>query len=737
MTHTVSRRGFLKIAAGTGVAAGLSPTVRRVALEPFVRTPEEELPGKATWYASTCRQCPAGCGIIVRVINGRARKIEGNPDHPLNRGKLCARGQAGLQVLYNPDRLQNAVRQTGGRGSRHFEPLQWTEAMDQLASSLMGVGDGAEVAFVGGLMPTHLYPLVTRFLEALGGPAPVLFDLHSAIEGRAQAHDLAERWFGSKDLPIYDIGHAEVIFSFGANFLETWLSPVSQSYDYGTMRQGQSGGRGFLVQFEPRLSVTGASADEWVPVQPGTQGLIALGLGRIIVEEDLGRVGSHREHAQLYRDVNVGAVAEASGLSIERLQKLARIFADADRSVALPGGGLSSHSNASQSMDAVMALNVIMRRFGREGGVFLPQPIPAEAFAAPVSPSPFRDLGKLVQNMRSGRVGVLMIYGANPVYELPRWSGFVDALTNVPLVVSFSSFIDETAVQADYILPDHTYLEGWGHQLCSPGADRPVVSSQQPAVRPVYDTRSTTEVLLSLAARMGGAVAQALPWPDEPTFLENASAQLFGSSIGVIDARTESGFWSQWRQSGGWWSAKQIMQEPELAGLPEGPLQVSTASFVGEAEMFPYYLMPYESIALSDGRGASQPWLQETPDPMTTARWNTWVEINPETAAHLGVSDNDLVRVLSPQGALEAPVVIYPGVRPDVIAIPTGQGHQDYGRFAAARGANVMDLIAPVPQHEVSQLAWGATRVRVEPVHRVKTLARLESLDGEGRETVR
>ena len=737
MAHRVSRRGFLKIAAGASVVAGLSPTVRRVALEPFVRPPEEELPGRATWYASTCRQCPAGCGVIVRVINGRARKIEGNPSHPLNRGKLCARGQAGLQVLYNPDRLQSAVRQTGGRGSRRFEPVQWAEATDQLASALKGVGGRARVGFLGGSVPTHLRLLVTRFLEALGSPGPVLFDLHSVLEGGAEAHALADRWFGSADKPIYDIGHAEVIFSFGANFLETWLSPVSQSYDYGTMRQGQSGGRGFLVQFEPRLSMTAASADQWIPVPPGTEGLVALGLGRIIVEENLGRVGSHREHAQLYRDVSVGAVAEASGLSVDRLQKLARAFADADRSVALPGGYLSGFTNASQSMDAVMALNVIMRRLGREGGVFLPHTIPADAFINPDLPSPFRDFEKLIQKMRDGQVDVLMVHGANPVYELPRWAGFADALTNVPLVVSFSPFINETAAQADLILPDHTYLEGWGFEVCSPGGDRPVVSSQQPAVRPLYDTRSTADVLLKLASSLGGAVSQALPWPDEVAYLEEASAQLLGSSIGVFDARTPAGFWSRWRQLGGWWSTKPIRQEPVARGLPQGPLQVPAASFAGQPNLFPFTLLPYESIALSDGRGADQHWLQETPDPMTTACWNTWVELNPATAAQLGVTDDDIVRVVSTHNALEAPVVVFPGIRPDVVAIPTGQGHQDYGRFAAGRGSNVMDLIAPVVEREAAVLAWGGTRVRVEAVHRSTKLARLESLDGKGRETLR
>ena len=149
MTKKLSRRDFLKIAAGTAVATGFAPAVRSIVLEPYVRPPEETLPGKAAWYASTCRQCPAGCGIIVRTINGRAKKIEGNPNHPLNRGKLCARGQAGLQILYNPDRLQNAVLQSGGRGSNEFEPLYWSDALELLAEKITTLSDPARLAFLG------------------------------------------------------------------------------------------------------------------------------------------------------------------------------------------------------------------------------------------------------------------------------------------------------------------------------------------------------------------------------------------------------------------------------------------------------------------------------------------------------------------------------------------------------------------------------------------------------------
>jgi anaerobic selenocysteine-containing dehydrogenase len=737
MTKKIPRRTFLKIAAGSAVAAGIKPIARSILSEPFVRPPEEELPGRATWYASTCRQCPAGCGVLVRVINGRARKIEGNPVHPLNRGKLCARGQAGLQVLYNPDRLINAVHQTGGRGSRRFEPIQWGEAIDQVASFLEQRTNPDRVAFLAGMMPDHLHHLATTFMESLGSPAPVIFDLHTALEGRNASLDLAQRWFGTRRLPTYDIAHAEVIFSFGANFLETWMSPVSQSFDFGEMRQGQPGGRGFLIQFEPRLSATGASADEWLPVAPGSEGLIALGLGRIIVEENLGRVGSQRENAQLYRDVNVGEVAEASGVSSEQLQRLARIFAGVDRSLAIPGGYIASLTNGPEAMDAVLALNIIMRRLGREGGVFLPHDAPAEPFVSPVTPSAFSDVQDLIERMQQGEVEILLIHGTNPVYDLPQWMGFVEALNNVSTVISFNPIVDETAVFADLILPDHTYLEGWGYQVVSPGADRPCISSQQPVVQPLHDTRSTGDVLLALASMLGVESADALPWQDEFAFLEELIPTLHGSSIGAFDARTPAGFWSRWRQIGGWWSEKAIRREPDVSGMLDSPIQVPTADFTGAQDQFPYYLMPYESLLLSDGRGASQPWLQEIPDPMTTARWNTWIEINPETAQRLGVDDNDLVRVISPHGELEAPVVIYPGIRPDVVAIPTGQGHQDSGRFAAGRGANVMQLISPATGQASARLMWGATRVRLERVGRVSQLARLENLDAHGRETIR
>jgi len=609
--------------------------------------------------------------------------------------------------------------------------------MDLLSDKITTLSSPERLAFLGGLMPSHTYRLTTLLLEALGTDPPVIYDLQSALEGRSAASQLSRAFFGTPDLPVYDLSQSDVVFSFGANLLETWMSPVAQNAAYGTMRQGLMGSRGLFVQFEPRLSATAASADEWIPVQPGAEGFAALAIGRIIVEERLGHVGSHQSQAVLYQNVDVREMATASGLPVETLRRLARAFADADRAVAIPGGYLAGQRNGFSSMLAVQALNLVVAQIGREGGVFLSNPGPTAALRQNPTVNTFNEVMDLIARMKGGEIDLLLVHGANPMYELPAAAGFAEAITRVPFVVSFSPFVDETAVWADLILPDHTYLESWGYQVPSPGADRPLVSSQQPVVRPLYDTLATAEVLLGLAARLGGKPAEALLWHDEESFMEEIVSELHGSSLGAYDARTQSGFWALWRQYGGWWSERMIQREPELTEVVQKPLPVSDPQFEGDLDDYPFYLYPYSSIVLTDGRGANLPWLQETPDPMTTAQWGMWVELNPKTASSLGVSDDDIVQVESPHGMLEAPVVIYPGIRPDVIAIPVGQGHQDYGRFSqAVSGSNPVALVAPVTDPHTGALAWGATRVRLKPTGRKHIIARLESLDGNGRESL-
>ena len=728
----LTRRQFLQAGAMTAAAfvvSGCTADLQRTEyLESYVRPPEEELPGENLWFASTCRQCPAGCGIIVRTSNGRARKVEGNPFHPLNRGKLCARGQAALQELYDPDRLRNAVRQAG-RGTQNFQPLYWEDALAALAQQLRAA-DPSAVAFLGGNLSAHLWTIVSRFARASGARTPVVYSLGDALSGQQALVQAGSQLFGTAALPYFDVAGAEVVFSFGANFLETWLSPVHYSRAYGQMRRGSLGQRGYLVQFEPRLSSTAASADEWVPVRPGSEALVALGLAKVVAESS----GS-----AAYEQVDLAAVSAASGVPAEELERLGRIFAGVSRPLAIPGGALSAHRGGLDPLVAVQALNLLGGRLGEPGGLSLAAETSMEAFRSPTL-STYAQVQELIDDMAGGRVQVLMVHGANPVFELPADSGFREALANVPLVVSFGSAVDDTAVQSDLILPDHTNLEGWGYQVpaLAGSSDCLVVGSQQPAMRPLYDTRATADVLLALARELGGTVASTLPWDNEVDFLRE-TVDAFRDGAAPAEA-----FWAEWRRRGGHWPEAEDLRDCYLQAAVSGgsaaldqALSLSEAAWAGlqagagsEEGDYPYRLHLYPSIALFDGRGANKSWLQEAPDPMTTVAWQTWIEVHPRTAADLGVEDGDLVRVISPAGEIEAIVYVYPGLAEGVVAMPLGRGHEHYGRFARGQGSNPMRLVASAADGQTGALAWGTTRVRIAPTGRKQALARLESPAG-------
>src|SRR3990172_4838369 len=400
MTHRISRRDFLKIGAtGAAVAvlAGCQQPRRWITLEPYVRPPEEQLAGQATWYASTCRQCPAGCGILVRIMNGRAVKIEGNPEHPLNRGKLCARGQAGLQVLYNPDRLPGPVRQVQ-RGSRQFERLDWNEAINLLHSKAQAAESGVAV-WLGSTTSGHLYDLFKRFTTAVGASDPLVFDLYTGFHGYHILSATSRELFGRDQLPTYDLGQADVVFSFGADLLGTWLSNSRYGIEFGRFRSQPLGKRGYLVQFEPRMSITGAKADRWVPIRPASQALVAHQLTLLLADQALGSTDRVERARALAGDVDVHSAAAASDIPVDELARLARIFATTERPVAVPGSALTGQDNAAKAVAAVQALNLIAGTLGQPGGLSLSQGTPQSAFARP-APSPF-----------SGSLGIAVMTG--------------------------------------------------------------------------------------------------------------------------------------------------------------------------------------------------------------------------------------------------------------------------------------------------------------------------------------
>jgi anaerobic selenocysteine-containing dehydrogenase len=728
MSEKISRRDFLKLAsvgaATTAALTGCGPASRYVKREPYMKMPEYTYNGLSTYYATTCRECAAGCGLIVRTMQGRAIKVEGNASHPVNLGKTCPRGQTTLQGLYNPNRVRGPLKHTRGDGIydtnfQNNEPnLSWDDATQVVADALMDPGG---VAFLMGMAPDHLFDLVSDLASSVGAAAPIRFGVASMFEARATLSKAAEDLLGQAALPYFDIGNADLVLSFGANFLETWLSPVAYTREFAKMRRGNPKRRGYFIQFESRMSSTAAKADEWIPIRPGTEGLVALAIGRLVAETKGGAV------PQVFASVDLESVASDADVSLKTLENIARHVVESANPIAIPGGSALGLSNGLQTAEAILAFNALTDNFGKAGGVLLSPLSPNEdSYHRPAS---MQEMAGFIEKMKSGGIKTLFVHGVNPVFELPKSLGFSDALAAVGTVISFATFPDETAVASDYIFPDRHGLESWGYQRVATGAMQSVLSGAQPVVSGVferdtstllYDARGTADVLIAAAKLAGDQFAQALPFNDEVEYVQSKLAILIGQPDGPFVAPEINSFTAYFQQYGGWWK-KAELTAPAAASALGNTLEVRVAEFAGEGEFF---FKPFLSPTLGEA-GANKPWLQELADPTTTVMWNTWVEINPKTAEELGIEDDDVVRIVSEAGVVEAAVYRYPGIRPDTIAMPFGQGHTAYGSYAQGRGVNPADILG-ANFNEAGDLTFMGMRVKVEKTGEKRLLSRME-----------
>jgi molybdopterin-containing oxidoreductase family iron-sulfur binding subunit len=703
----LDRRDFLKlvsVSAGGAAAAGCSDHVEK--LIPYVVQPEEITPGRAVHYASTCLECPAACGLHVRTREGRPIKLEGNPEHPVNRGALCALGQASIGRTYHPDRYTKP-RMRGEGGA--FEEIGWEQATALLAEKLRAAS-GRVRALTGELGPT-LGTLFDRFLAAVGSSGGRLYYEPFGHEALRQA---SRAVFGAGVRPIFDLEGADYVIDFGADSLETWLSPVQHARQIEAAREvtTEEGRAARLVYVGPRLSLTAGNADEWLPAKAGSEGVLALGIARVAFEaaRAAGRpVGGDPALLEgILAGFDAESVATRTAVPAETIQRIGRAIAKAKRPAALPPGVALTSRRATATASAVLILNAVVGAVGNT--VWMP----AEAAAAP-EPASFREVLKLIAAMASGEVSVLLLGGVNPVHSLPPGAGFVDALAKVGFVVSFASLPDETSEMAHLILPDHTALESWGDAAPQPG----VRSLVQPSLRPIYDTQGLGDSLLQVGRAMGDPVAAQLPAGSFRSILESA------------------------------WSGTDFRAALKRGGVfetaPRGgaiPVAASAARIEFKAPQFedagPYVVLPVPSPLLHDGRGANLSWLQETPDPVTKIAWQSWAEVSHETAGALGVERGDVLAVETSFGRVELPALPRGGIRDDVIAIAIGQGHS-VGRFAShaaegrpgeARGVNVISLLPPLTD-ESGGRAWLTARAKVSATGAHARVAQLQFSDNQ------
>jgi menaquinone reductase, molybdopterin-binding-like subunit len=469
------------------------------------------------------------------------------------------------------------------------------------------------------------------------------------------------------------------------------------------------------VQFESRVSQTGANADEWIACPPGAEGAVALSVAHVIVNEKLRPAAAGLDLSAYAPD----AIEKQFGVKAATISRVAREAAANSPAVALIGDASAAQTNGLFNAAAVNVLNSLFGSVGKAGGLNFGPDIAvlsrANAEAARGRGDTYVSM-PLYQSLSAAtpHLEVLFLHNANLLFNTPASQDYHDLVEKAGFVVSFGSFIDETSAFADLILPDHSPLESWLDDVPTSGSLHTVFSVAPPVMAPLHNTRSMPDVLLQVAQQLGGDVAKALPWKTYDEAVKASFADLYKQQ-GTKAAKDADEFWSKAQDQGGWWSADERPAAPISAKTP-APVKATEAKFDGDPGQFPFHFLPFASQMFYDGSLAHLPWMQEAPDPTSSVMWGTWVEINNRTAEKLGVKMGDTVEVASQHGTLQAPALVTPAIAPDVIAMPIGQGHTNFTRYATNRGANPISILAPMSVEGTGSLAWAATRVKVSRV---------------------
>jgi len=590
----IKRRDFLKLVGGVSATFA----VGGCALDDVLEIPDRLIhrvrkgPGLETWKNTICGLCPGGCGISVRLIDDVPVHIKGNANYPVNQGGMCPLGLNGLHMLYHPDRLKRPMKRTANPGSGTWEPISWDEALKMVADRLVALRterQSHQVAVLGyderGLMREH----ISRFMRAYGSPNYVRF---SPSENDAVPHSLLH---GHAHIPAYDFLNAKLILSFGSNFLEEGYSPVYYTKLYSRHRELQTQ----YIQVESRMSLTAVNADQWVPVRPGTYGALALGIAYVLIREELFDAGFVKSNALGFEDwvdrsgvkhlgfrtIVLGnyypeKVSEITGVPASTILEIGRKIGNTPKSLVLGDGGTLDNTNGTFSQMAVQSLNALLGNYEAEGGIFFVDDVPvaslpdvrideiaaagnrAEPVARsrdvlyPLSTFSIDSFAKNVLEERPYPLSVLFLNKGNPLFQTLNHLDLASALRKIPLVVSFDSIINETSEYANLILPDHTYLESWGEVSNVPTVGFSHFGLQQPVVEPLHDTRSTGDVFIELARRVGGTVQSAATFSDFGEELKFSAEGIFKSGEGAVVSRGQRQLWDEFLLRRGWKSGR-------------------------------------------------------------------------------------------------------------------------------------------------------------------------------------
>lgn len=640
MKSKVSRRDFLMMTGGTGAALMLKPGEKYLhKLISYVNPPLYPKPGEWAFYSTACRECPAGCGMLLWHRDGRITKAEGNPLHLVNKGKLCVRGQSSVQGEYNADRLSKVLK----KNNNNYIETNWDEAFTSIRREL---DSGKKLLVMSDLQTGSLLGVMEALTHAYNAPAPLLYEPLNYESLRLANKEM----YGVDLIPRYTIEGADIIVNFGTGFLETWLSPVEYARDFSNIHTLKDNVIGKHIYVGPSETLTAMNADEFIKVTPGIEADIIFDVIRILVEKGIVNYNTHTLPTSSLENQYKQAI-----------EKIAEQLSLAKKPVILAG---SPEDSTIHGINTVKAANLLNDLLGNSIRADYSQ------YHALSKTAYKEDIRKFLESITSNHV--LIIHGANLVYSIGEAANYIK---RAGMIVYIGNTHNETAELAHWILPSNYPLEDWGDYEPWKGT----ITLMQPTMRPLYGTKSVGDIFLILTSGLQDKHFKDIVWEnwrkwseltEEQSAAENGVEQNYRHLLrkGYIQYNPDH--------------QNKSLQHVSFIKLPS--IQLNNDEV---------YLYAFSSLFFYDGRLSNRPWLQEISHPVSNIVWQSWIDMSTATANKIGIEEGDVIKVIAGPATLEVSVRLTDKIADNTIALELGQGHWGFGKTADGIGINAFSLL--------------------------------------------
>ncbi len=747
---------------------------------PWVPVPQS---GKPSFEKSICGMCDGGCGLTVRKIDKRLVRIDGNKHHPVNRGFVCPLGTAGLQMVYGPSRIEQPLKRTGDKQKPTWRPVSWKEAIEEVTGKIQELRAAQQshaLACITNNSDSSINQLFERFLQAIGSRNFVKMN-----SGRDARNIVLKLMQGVDGNMAYDFENTRFILSFGCAILEGWGTCGRTYSAYSKWFAEPEGNPVQVVQVEPNLSTTAAKATQWIPIKPGTDAALGLGIAHVLISDglyDKQFVGNYcfgfedwegsdgKGHRGFKTEVlarySPPAVEKITGVTVKDIENLAHKFAANKPALAIAGSGRGEHFADLYELMVVHSLNALAGNINQRGGILVkPQP-PVTRFPSVVMDEeasrgyeverldgagveyPFSS--HLPGNLKPEKIKVLLVHDANPYYALPEQDVAKQLFEKIPYIVSFSSWMDESAALADLVLPLPTRFERWDDQFAAPELQFPVYNLTRPLVDPAYQTKNPGDILIEMSKGLGGTIAQSFPWTNMQEVLEMRARGLFEAKKGIVISpeaiaiadkgmsvsppySSFSEMWGKLIENTCWFDPNYEYGDPrKVIATRTGKFEFCCQRLAdafhlsddlkcmphyeeqkADQKDFPLMIIPQDLLIMAkDGKGTPPFAIKQLSDDVL-ARRELFVQINPITAMYQNLAEGDRVVLESSRGKVTVRLHTFEGVREGFVLIPLGFGHTAYDDFLRAKGVNAQRILETRKDNISGLPIWWATPGRI------------------------